>query len=168
MLLFLPTQKSFLTHFLCCLLQQNSSKLLPISNSLCPISLQNPSQSGFRSGARRPSPSRQAGSRAAGSQGLVSIGGGRPSSLLPGAEDPHRLLLTCGSMSSSVPHLPGWGDVQWMRTGSGDSLDPRSLARPRHSTRARGSRGHQHDATPATFEFQRLPPHSPRSALRDQ
>lgn len=149
-------------------MQQNSSKLLPISYSLCPISLLNSSQSGFRSGAHRPSPSRQAGTRAAGSRGLVSIGGCRPSSPLPGAEDPHRRLLTCGSMSSSEPHVPGWGGAQWMRTGSRDSPDPRSLARSQHSTSALGSGGHQHDATPATFEFQRLPPHSPRSALGDQ
>lgn len=38
----------------------------------------------------------------------------------------------------------------------------------KQSTHAPGSGGHQLCTTPATFEFQRLPPHSPRSARRDQ
>lgn len=43
---------------------------------------------------------------------------------------------------------------------------PRPLATPRTDAPRSGS--HQARATPATFEFQRLLPHSPRSALRGQ
>lgn len=38
----------------------------------------------------------------------------------------------------------------------------------KQKTRTPGSGSHQLCTTPATFEFQRLPPHSPRSARRDQ
>lgn len=57
----------------------------------------------FQPGARRPSPSEQAGSGRAGSP--VGIGGGRPRSRSPGQETAPP-LLTSGSMSSSVPRVP--------------------------------------------------------------